>query len=151
MPVHNWVQNISRNQLAGKQWCCPKCSLRHQTTVMETKFRSNSGYWTIGFHNTIVWNWKNKRHCNTFGSSLNVTLKRNVAVFLGFVETSLCVSKESRHRVSFTAGPGLMVLTVSCVGVLICYTGVRWIWNLFEEFVIFQHALVKATTQKNIC
>lgn len=25
----NYVQNISRNQLAGKQWCCPKCSLCH--------------------------------------------------------------------------------------------------------------------------
>lgn len=89
MPVHNRVQNISRNQLAGEQWCCPKCSLRHQTTVLETKFRSDGGCWTVGLNNTTVSNWKTKGHCNTFGSSLTATLQRYVGAFMGFVETSL--------------------------------------------------------------
>lgn len=66
-----------------------------------------------------------ERHCNTFGSSLNATLKKgNVGAFSGFVEKSLCASGEVWHRVSFTAGPGVMVPTVSCVGFVVCYAGV---------------------------
>lgn len=103
--IHNWVQNISRNQLAGKQWCHPKCSLCHHMTETETKFRS---YWT-SFQNTIQ-NWEMK-DTNTSGSFLNVTPK-NVGAFLAFVETSLCTCEEGWHRVSLTAGPGLLVLSL---------------------------------------
>lgn len=35
------------------------------------------------------------------------------------------------------------MLEASRGGLLIGYAGVRWIGNLAEEFVIFQHALVK--------
>lgn len=34
------------------------------------------------------------------------------------------------------------MLTASCVGVVVGYAGVRRIGDLFEEFVVFQHALV---------
>lgn len=40
-------------------------SMFHQTRVMETKFRGNSGYWTADFLNNIAWNWK-KKDTNTF-------------------------------------------------------------------------------------
>lgn len=65
------------------------------------------------------------QHYNTFGSSSNAKLKTDVGAILGFVETGLRVSGESWHRVSFTAASGLTVLTVSCIGVLICDAEVR--------------------------
>lgn len=138
MPNMIKVQNISRNQLAGKQWCCPK-------NVPSVIRRQDSGYWDCRCSQHHRLKLKREGHCNTFGSSFKVTKKkkRHVGAFLGFVETSQCASGEGWHRVSFTAGPGLMALTASCSGVLVCYTGVWRIRRLFEEFIVFQHALLK--------
>lgn len=130
------VQNISRNQLAGKQWCCPK--------NVPSVIRQDSGYWDClrsqHHHET-----EKRRTLQYFwlifqGNTKKEKRKRHVGAFLGFVETSLCASGEGWHRVSFTAGPGLMALTASCSGVLVCYAGVRRIRRLFEEFIVFQHA-----------
>ena len=38
---------------------------------------------------------------------------------------------------------------VSCSGVLICDAGVWGVWDLFEKFVVFQHALVNGTAEEN--
>lgn len=98
------------------------------------------------FHNTIV-QQRQGNGWEYFWLVFECTLKKKEQLesSLGFVEKSLWASWEGWHRVSFAAGPGLVALTASCVGVLICYTGVGWIWNHFEEFIIFQHALVRKT------
>lgn len=69
MPNMIKVQNISRNQLAGKQWCCPK-------NVPSVIRRQDSGYWDCRCSQHHRLKLKREGHCNTFGSSFKVTKKK---------------------------------------------------------------------------
>lgn len=54
------------------------------------------------------------------------------------------------HRVSFTAGPGVVASEASRSGVLVRHAGVRGVGDLLEELVILQHALQLSGEDKTV-
>lgn len=127
MQPHDRGWTIPRNQLAGKR-SCPKCCLSRQLATTSCSLRE----WHEWKNNEVIW---------------ILTSQWKLGIFFGFVAVSPCVMAEGWHRVHFTAG--LALVAVLCGGVIVCYAGIWWIRSLFEQLVVFQHALVNSREQRS--